>query len=91
MRRAIPSPVSGGLSQKFQRALTGWRACTFKVSVDYLLGMNEERYSMSPATYDDSRPITFIVDRARHNSDLTRLLVALLKLCVSRESRHDSG
>lgn len=59
-------------------------ADTFNVSVDYLIGMSDTTPPMKLASYNDRRQVMRIVNRARHDPDLIRVLVSFIKLCEGR-------
>lgn len=67
------------------RTLKGIAKC-FRVSPDYLIGLTDYRSPMPPLKpVKDSRKIIEIVDKARNDPELTRLLLALLKMCEKRD------
>ena len=62
-------------------------ATAFDVSVDHLLGIDKPSVPMAPASYESSRDIEFVTNRAREDPELTRVLIAILKMCANQERR----
>ena len=61
-------------------------ADTLKVSVDYLLGVDEREPAMpNLATAKDSRAVTRIINRTRNDPALRHVLLLVLKLFNNRQ------